>query len=196
MTDKEITGLIAALLAVVSNGIYVLSVWRNQTKPHVFSWTIWGLLTGITFFAQRSADAGPGAWHMIVNSAVCFLVAALALLRGGLDIRGSDVITFALALAIIPLWSFSQQPLLAVILVIGIEAFAYYPTFRKSYARPHQELAKTYMLDGLRCLISCAAMDSYSLTTLLYPVFIVIINTALVVMLLQRRNRLAVSPAQ
>jgi hypothetical protein len=195
MVEKEIYGTISTLIALISNGAYFISVVRKKTHPHVFSWTIWGVLTGITFFAQRSADAGPGAWHMAVNSAICFIVAGLAVTRGRPDIKRSDIVSFACALVALPLWYLTRQPLIAVLIVIGVEAFAYYPTFRKSWRRPHEELALTYSLDCLRCLISLLAMDSYSLTTVLYPSFIVIINIALVSLLLRRRQILGALPS-
>ena len=190
MLSKELLGFVSTGLALISNGAYFISVLRKNTKPHVFSWTIWGLLTAITFFAQSSAGAGPGAWHMAVNSIICFAVAALAISRGDLDIRRSDILSLACALASLPLWYFTQEPIWTLLIVIGIEAFAYYPTFRKSYAKPHEEFAFTYATDGLRCIISLFAMASYSVTTMLYPLFIVITNTALVSMLLWRRRNM------
>jgi hypothetical protein len=188
VSEKDIFGVVSILLAMVSNGAYFLSVSRKKTRPHVFSWTIWGLLTGITFFAQNNADAGPGAWHMAVNSVICFVIAGLAIKRGNLDIRAGDIATFICGLLAIPLWYVTKQPLLAVVLVICVEAFAYYPTFRKSYINPHEELAFTYTVDALRCAISLLAMEHYSLTTVLYPLFIVIVNVILVSMLVKRRR--------
>jgi len=189
MIDREWLGGVAASLALLSNGAYLVSVVRRKTRPHVFSWTIWGLVTGITFFAQRSADAGPGAWHMATNSVMCFSVAALAIRYGSTDIKRSDVIAFIGALLAIPIWYVTHQPLAAVVMAILVDVFAYFPTFRKTYKRPHEELAFTYTVDVVRCVLSIIATDSYSLTTLLYPAFVALGDGALVGMILYHRWR-------
>ena len=129
---------------------------------------------------------GRGIWG--VNAVVCFAVAGLAVKHGSLDIRRSDIISAVCALAAIPLWYVTRQPLAAVVIVILVEAFAYYPTFRKGHKKPHEELVFTYSVDAVRCLISLLAMESYSLATVLYPLFIAFVNVALVSMLVYRRR--------
>ena len=38
----------------------------------------------------------------------------------------------------------------------------YYPTFRKSYAKPHEELASKYVLTVVRYLLSLLALEHFT----------------------------------
>jgi hypothetical protein len=191
MSEKEIFGFLSVALSLVGHGAYYWSVWRWRTKPHVFTWTIWGLITGIAFFAQISKDAGSGSWAMGATSLACFGGAVLGLFWGEKDIRKSDMIAFFGALSAIPIWYYTKDALNAVIVVIIVEIFAFYPTFRKSYSKPHEELAFSYIVDILKYIISILAMEQYSLTTTLYPLFIIVIQSLFVFMLFYRRAALA-----
>jgi hypothetical protein len=86
------------------------------------------------------------------------------------------------------LWHFTDDPLNAVFVITAVEIFAFYPTFRKSWFKPHQELAFAYIMDALKYVVSFWAMESYSLTALLYPVFIVALQSVFIAMLLWRRR--------
>ena len=187
MLSKELLGVLSIAFAVVANGIYFWSVLKGRTRPHAFSWIIWGLITGVTFFAQLSGGAGSGAWAMGVTSIICFVGAFLAVLKGERDIKKSDLAAFFGALAAILLWYFTSDPLNAVVVACAVEMLAFYPTYRKSWNKPHDELAFTYSVDTVKQVISLFAMETYSVTTVLYPAAIIVIQGGFIVMLLWRR---------
>ncbi len=191
MLSKELLGVLSIAIAVVANGIYFWSVLKGRTRPHAFSWIIWGLITGVTFFAQLSAGAGSGAWAMGVTSIICFIGAFLAVLKGEREIKTSDLVAFFGALAAILLWYFTSDPLNAVIVACGVEMLAFYPTYRKSWSKPGEELAFTYSVDTVKQVISLLAMENYSVTTVLYPSAIILIQGSFIVMLLARRRILS-----
>lgn len=56
---REIFSTIAVIIALYSYTKYIQSIFAGKTIPHVFSWGIWALTTGIAFFAQV---AGGGGW--------------------------------------------------------------------------------------------------------------------------------------
>jgi hypothetical protein len=188
MLTKESLGYLSILLALLSYIPYALSTLRKRTKPHTFSWIIWGLLTAIDFCAQADKHAGPGAWAMGFSSFDCFTIAVFALLQRDTSITRSDWISFTGALVAIPLWYFTHDPLLAVILVTLIDLLGFYPTLRKSYLKPHDELAFMYSLSALKFIVALLASQDYSLTTVLYPSYLILANVVFVVMLYWRRN--------
>jgi len=191
MSEKDFLGLLAVAFSLTGHCAYFWSVYRKRTKPHAFSWIIWSLLTGIGFFAQIAKGAGPGAWAMGVTSVGCIVGAILGLFWGEKDIRKSDVIAFLGGLSAIPLWYFTRDPLSAAIVITIVEIFAFYPTFRKSYFKPHEELAFAYAIDVAKYAITLFAMKQYSLAALLYPIFIIVFQSGFVAMLLYRRATLA-----
>ena len=91
----------------------------------------------------------------------------------------------------IPLWVVTSDPLWSVLLVTGIDAVAYYPTFRKSYAKPHEELASKYVLTVIRYLLSLLALEHFTVVTSVYQVVSIFMEIGIVIMLLWRRTVLA-----
>jgi hypothetical protein len=147
-------------------------------------------MTAITFFAQNSAEAGAGSWHIAANSFCCFAVAILAFTKGNHDITKPDLIAFVCCLSAMPMWYLTKEPLFAIIIVIIVEGFAYYPTFRKAFFKPREEMASAYTIDSLRAALSVPALQVYSFTTVVYPLFVIFVNLALISMIAVRRQRL------
>ncbi len=69
------------------------------------------------------------------------------------------------------------------------------PTFRKSYLRPYEESISMWGFDVAKYALSIFAIASLNLTTVLFPIAIVVCNSALVAMILLRRRRLAAASA-
>ena len=111
----------------------------------------------------------------------------MAYFRGEKNITTSDWVSFIGALAAIPLWYVTKEPLWSVILVVVIDAVGFYPTFRKSYFKPHEELAFMYGLDIGKFVLSILAMETYSATAVLYPLTASTLNIIFISMLLYRR---------
>jgi hypothetical protein len=143
---------------------------------------------GIVFLAQLSKGAGAGAWVTGFSAAACVLIAGLFVTRGEKNITKSDWLAFVGAIITIPVWYFTHDPLWAVILATAIDAMAYYPTFRKSYFKPYEENFFTYSMDTFKWIVALFALGNYSATTMLYPLFLLLANSALVSMILWRRR--------
>ena len=58
---KSIVGVIAVLLTFSGYIPYIRDITKGKTKPHVFSWFLWGFVTLIVFALQSYAHAGIGA---------------------------------------------------------------------------------------------------------------------------------------
>jgi len=112
----------------------------------------------------------------------------LALVKGERDMSRSDWYCLCFAIAAIPLWIITSTPLWSVLLITVIDAVGFYPTIRKSYYKPSEETASTYVLASVKCTLSIAALETFSVVTALYPASLVIMNGAFVAMLLWRRK--------
>lgn len=187
----EILGATATLIGFYGQAVYVRSILRGQTKPHLFTWIVWGILGGIGFFAQLHDNAGPGAWVLGITSFFCLLNVVLALKYGEPDITGGDKIALAASLTAILPWLLTSDPLGSVILISVINIVAFYPTFRKSWTKPDEENLTAYNLANLKFFLSLCALQAFTINTALYPSVIILANGAFVVMCLIRRRQLA-----
>ena len=191
MFNKELIGLASLAIALVSYLPYIRSIFVAKTRPHAFSWLVWGTVSMIAFVAQISEKAGAGSWVTGFSATMCLGVGVLAIFRGEKQIARSDWISFLLTLSAIPLWIATKDPLWSVLLVTGIDAAAYYPTFRKSYAKPDEELALRYVLTAVKHFLSLAALENYTLVTAVYPFVSFFMEVAVAVFLMERRFALS-----
>ena len=176
-------------MALVSYIPYIRNMLSGKTKPHAFSWLVWGVLTAVAFVGQVSEGAGPGAWVTGFTAFVSFFIFITALKTGEKDITKSDWLSLIGAGVAMLLWWATSDPLVAVVLITLIDALGFYPTFRKSYSKPYQETAITFAISGLKFIVAIFALENLTPVTWLYPASLVLMNGIFVVMLMIRRKQ-------
>lgn len=168
--SKEIFSGLALVLTFIAFVPYMLSIWRRETRPHVFSWFIWGAGTFVVCIAQLSDGAGIGAWPIGVSGLLTIGVAVLALAKSSdSSIVRSDWFFLILALSALPLWFFTSTALSAVVVLTIVDLLGFGPSVRKSFERPHEENAIFFAITAVRNGFVVAALENYSLTTVLFP---------------------------
>jgi hypothetical protein len=189
---KMIFSGLAIILTFVAFVPYVRSILQGQTKPHVFSWIIWGTTTLIVFLAQLEAHGGVGAWPIGISGAITILIAVLAFIkRTDISIKPIDWVFFLAALASIPIWFVTSDPLWAVVVLTLVDLLGFGPTIRKAYSSPHQENLPFFLLFLIRNLLVILALESYSVTTVLFPASVALACLALVLMVSYRKTVLS-----
>lgn len=186
---KEIFSAAAVVLTFIIFVPYIRSVLQGRTKPHVFSWFIWALGTFVVFLALLAGGGGLGAWPIGISAVITGYVALLAYReRTDRSITKTDWVFFVLALAALPSWFFTSNPLWAVIILTGVDLAGFGPTFRSAYVRPYQERTGFFALAILRNVMVILALEHYSFTTALFPAAVAIACLIFVTMVLYRRR--------
>jgi len=189
---KEVLSAVGIVLTFVIFVPYIRSIQRGQTKPHVFSWIVWALGTFVVFLAQLADGGGLGAWPIGVSGLITGYVALLSYRkRTDRTVTTMDWVFFTTALAALPCWFLTSNPLWAVVILTGVDLAGFGPTFRSAYFRPHDELVGFYSFAALRNLIVILALEHYSLTTVLFPAAVGIACCIFVAMVTYRRQVLA-----
>ncbi len=187
---KEILGLIAVAMTFIAFYPYIRSILRGKTKPHVFSWVIWGLTTFVVFLGQLADGGGAGAWSIGVSGVITMFVASLAYRnKADMHITKTDWLFFLSALASMPLWLLTSDPMLTVVLLTVIDTFGFAPTFRKSYHHPYDEPIDFYVWMTVRNIVAIAALMSYSVTTVIFPAVTGFLGLLYVLMVVVRRKQ-------
>ena len=187
---KEVLSGISIVITIMAFLPYIKSIIEGGTKPHVFSWVIWSSTTFIIFLAQLSDKGGAGAWPLGVSSIISLYVAFLAYKKkSDITITRSDWIFFLIAMGSLPLWYFTSDPLLVVIILTSVDVMGFGPTYRKAYRDPYSEKLQFFTLMGVREFFSVSALENYSLTTLLFPVAMSSATWIFIVMVLIRRRK-------
>lgn len=188
---KDLLGAIGIVLTFVMFVPYIRSIREGRTRPHVFSWIIWGLGTFVVFLAQLAGKGGVGAWPIGVSGIISAYIAVLAYRRRtDQSITPSDWLFFGAALAALPCWLLTSNPLWAVLILTGVDLAGFAPTFRAAYGRPRDERTGFYLLGALRNGVAILALEHYSLTTVLFPAAVGVACLIFVAMVLVRRRAL------
>jgi hypothetical protein len=190
MTAKEIFSVLSIIAAIMAAAPYIAGIIRKETKPHMFSWLIWGLSSIICGMVQLAEGAGPGSWPLIVNGVYCLGVSFASLWIGTRDIKKIDYVVLGITLSTLPLWAITKNPLWSVLIVVTIDGLGYIPTIRKSWSRPQEESALSWALSCVFFIVSLLALEKIKITTCLYPAIFTVINTGFVLFLLARRKTL------
>jgi len=189
MSYKTFFSAIAIVLTFIAFLPYIRSIRLGKTKPHVFSWIIWGSTTFVVFLAQLADQGGVGAWPIGISGIITLYVAFLAATKkSDITITKMDSLFLIVAIMSLPLWYLTADPLWTVLILTVADAAGFGPTFRKAYARPHEELLLFYLIFVVRNLLVLAALEHYSLTTVLFPMVIAIICALFIVMVAYRRR--------
>jgi hypothetical protein len=187
-----LSGAIAIALTFALFYPYVRSIVLGTTKPHAFSWVIWGIGTFIVFFAQLADGAGIGAWPIGLSALITSYVALLSWTkRSDLSITPLDWGCLIAALLALPVWLITSSPFWAVLILTVIDLVGFGPTVRKAYSKPHEERVWFFVLGALRNAFVIAALEHYSPTTLLFPLAVGLACLALGLFIALRRNALA-----
>ncbi len=186
---KDFLSLVAIALTFMAFFPYISSIRRGVTKPHVFSWIIWGATTFIVFLAQLSDKGGVGAWPIGFSGIISIYVAVLAYKKqSDSSITRTDLILFIFAMTSLPLWYLTSDPFWAVVILTLIDLVGFGPTFRKSYQNPFEEQLKFFVLMALRNVISIMALENISPTTLIFPGTMAVVCLIFIVMVIYRRR--------
>lgn len=173
---KEILGLITIVLALFGNGLYIRSILKHKTKPHLFTWLCWSISSSTIFIAQFLNGAGPGSWGTSFIAVFAIFIAILSFKYGTKDITFSDKIYLSLSLFSILLWFILKNPFWSVVTLVTMDFFAFFPTIRKTIKDPRSENSSLYSFGFVRHLVSILAMKNYSIITTLFPAMLVVMN--------------------
>ncbi len=192
MIDTSIKLIFSGLaigLTFVAFVPYICSILKGQTRPHVFSWFIWGITTVIVFFAQLEAEGGIGAWPIGISGVITVGVAVLAFTkRADISITRTDWLFFSAALGSLPFWYLTSDPLWTVVVLTIVDMLGFGPTIRKAYRFPHQESQLFFLSFMLRGCFAILALESYSVTTVLFPLCIALACLLLLIIVAWRRK--------
>ncbi|MCT0208014.1 hypothetical protein [Synechococcus sp. CS-1332] len=188
---KALFSVAAIALTFAAFFPYIRSIRAGRTRPHVFSWLIWGVTTLLVFLATWAGGGGVGAWPTGVSALITFFISWLAHTHGAdREITASDWLFLAGASSALPFWFLTADPLWAVVILTLVDLLGFGPTLRRAYAHPEQERVGFYSLFVLRNLLVLLSLERLTLTTALFPAAVGLACVGLVALLLWRRRRL------
>lgn len=188
MDFKLFLGISSAILMVIAYIPYLKDLFSYKTKPHMFTWLIWGITQGTATAAVILNGGGFGSIAFVVGTALVFVVFLLSFRYGTKNVIKKDFIILFFALSAIFIWWFTKNPLFSVILVSLIDGIGYIPTLRKTYEDPSTETPIFWFMMFLTALLSIIALSNYSLVNMLYMLTLMTLNLVMFALILYRNK--------
>ena len=187
---REILSGAAVIIALYSYIQYIRSIFAQKTEPHVFSWWIWALTTGIAFFAQVAGGGGWGSAQSGVTFVVCIGIAILAFRYGKIGkFDRLDWYALTLAFMAIGLWKMMADPFYGSLFAMLADVIGYIPTFRKVWKKPESEPRGYYLLMNVKHGLSLLALSRYTWTTMIFSGSVIVINFVLILVQIFRKKK-------
>jgi hypothetical protein len=187
-SSKAIAAFIACAVTVGNFIYYLYTMYKGQTKPHLYTWLVWGLTALIIAFIQTDSAETQGAWLAYTVAFVALARAALAIPYGEKEITKGDSISLFMCLGSIVFWLLLDSPLISVFILTFIDLVAYYPTFRKSWHKPMEEPAISHFIFGATNMLSVMSLDNFTLVTATYQSAVALFSYLFVVYVIVRRK--------
>ena len=181
--------LVAAILAIVGNVPYLRDVIRKKTKPHTYSWMVWSIVSGVTFFGQLAKGAGVGAISTGASEIFTFIIFLFSLKYGFKKITKTDKIFLTVALLGIVPWIITKDPTVSVVVAVSIDLIAFVPTLRKTWKYPKTETATLYSMNVLRHILALFSLQAYNVATSLHSIAMITVNSLMTAMIAFRGQK-------
>jgi len=182
---------LSGVLTIAAVVPYLIEIVRGKTKPRIVSWFTWSLLTGIACAATFSDGQTASGILLLCATIEVLLVVVFGLKHGDRKIERLDIICQAAALAGLALWLIFNSPAVAVIATVIIDLIGSIPTIKHSWLRPYEETWITFGLCSLGAACTLLAITEWSVTAVAYPLYIVVVNVvmAMIILLSPRRKK-------
>jgi hypothetical protein len=147
-----------------------------------------GLINLVGYLGQRTQHGGPGSWVTLLTACVCVVIAAVTVVKYGLHPSRGDWLCLSAAVTVFAIYLRTKDPVVAAILASVTNTALFIPTLMKSWRQPDRESAGSFALNGAKFAVSIPALASWSLSTLLYPSIVTMLNFSVTAVVLIRRS--------
>lgn len=182
--------VISWILTLVFFAVYLSSILKWETKPHLYTALLYSLMTWLILYSQIVNDAGLWAVYLGITFVFWCIIFLMSFKFWIKNIVLADKISLVLALFAIPIWYFSWNPLLSVILLMIVDLFSTIPTIRKTYVDPYSENSYVYLIEFLAILFSVLALTQVDFINAWYLLYIMIFDVLMCLIVFYRRKSL------
>ena len=186
----EIFGYISGALMILSVIPYIRSILKGNTKPQRMTWLIWSILILIAFFSQLAKGA---SWSLLLTAGdgVAILITFILSIKFGVGgFRKIDLFSLAGAGVSLLLWYLTNEPAVALFLIILIDIIGVNLTFIKTWKNPETENWAGWAMCGVGGLFGILSVGSFNFILLAYPVYICLINSIMAIIVISRKRYL------
>lgn len=186
---KESFAIVATVFAIFGNTSYLRDVLGKKIKPHPYTWFVWTIVSGVTFFGQLAKGAGIGALPTGVAETFTVLIFLFSLQYGFKHITRSDTYFLIFALLGIVPWIMFKDPTISIVIVVTIDIVAFIPTLRKTWYHPATEAPTLYGMNVARHILTLFSLQAYNVATTLHSIAMIVINSFMTFLIIRKPKK-------
>ncbi|MES2023407.1 MAG: hypothetical protein V4439_01865 [Patescibacteria group bacterium] len=187
---KIIFAVLGTVVFIFGYVPYFRDIFKKRTKPHAYTWLIWSITQGTAAAGILYGGGGVGATQLIVGLILVFLVFVLSLKYGTKNITWHDTVLLILALIAVFVWWQLHDAALSMLMVTGIDALGYIPSYRKSWQNPWDETLSSWLIFSVGNVFAIMALEKYNLLTFSYLLMSITLNIIMIFLCAWRRRRI------
>ena len=177
---------ISSILALISPITYARAILKGHAKPHRttrFTILMTTTIGTASLLAQHNTVA---VWLAGVSAVQAIFIFILSIKHGMGGWSKSDIACLVIAILGIILWQTTSNPVVALYASILADFVGMIPALVKTYHHPHTEVWYFYGIDTVAGAFSLAAVSIFTLQQISYPIYIMLINGAMVALALRK----------
>ncbi len=175
-----------AVLANFIGGLaYLKDTLSGKAKPNRVTWLLWTIIPFIAVAAQIKEGVGlPTLMTFMVGfNPLLIFIASFFNKKSEWKLGKFDLICGGLSMIGVLLWILTKDANLAILFSIIADGLAALPTIRKSFSNPETESENVFIGGIIAGGITILALKSYNLAHLGFPLYILSVNTILVLLI-------------
>lgn len=173
---------VGAFAFLFSVFFYIKDTVKGETKPNRISFLMWTIGPFIATAAALSDGVRWAVLPVFISGFGPFLIflSSFANKKSYWKLEPFDYICGLFSILALVLWGITRDPNIAIMLAIVSDSFAAVPTITKTWKHPETETLWVYMVSELNVLTSFAAIESWNLSSLAFPIYLLICNAVII----------------
>ena len=182
----SVVATIGAIITAAGAVPYILAVKQGAVRPRIVSWVVWSVLAGIMAISAYLEGQMPSALLSLVSFVGCTAITLLGWRHSNLRLSKLDIVCLVGAIVGIAALVVFKNPLTAILVAVAVDAIAFVPTLFHGWESPEEESLACFALTvaGGLCALVAASIGGASIVGLAYPLYAVVFNGVMVLLLI------------
>ena len=142
----------------------------------MYTWLIWAITQGTATVAILYGGGNFEALSTAVGTIFVIVIFLLDFKYGTRNVTKNDTVLLILALLALFVWWQLHNPVLAVLMITGIDAIGCIPTIRKTLEEPWSETPSFWILMAIVNILMILSATQYNFFTMVYVVMLLVAN--------------------
>jgi hypothetical protein len=178
---EEILALLAGILLVISQLLYIINTFKGKVQPSILSWIGWAILTGTSFVSQYMISGW--TWNftgLLLSTIGCIVVSGVAITTKNYSIQKKDWLFVVLGFLCMAIYILSKNAWATTVFAILADFLLGLPTIIKANNDPSSEKSSAWSLGLASWSFSLIICLKHDVLFALFPIYLFLFNVIMV----------------